>query len=137
MHNALVMQFSNADNDLRRIKLDHSFREPLLLLENLVELTSVNKWHHKVETSVRLEHVLHAAQEWMVRLKEYVFLQRSRLDLVILNQHVFSDGFNGVFLASGRKRRKVDSPESALAQLELNVEVDKIYVLQVRLFPHR
>ena len=73
----------------------------------------------------------------MVRLKQYVFLQRSRLDLVILNQHVFSDGFNGVFLARGGKRCEVDSAESSLAQLELNVKVDKIYIRQVRLFAHR
>ena len=73
----------------------------------------------------------------MVRLKKYIFLQRSRLDLVILNQHVFSDGFNGVFLARGGKRRKVDSAESSLAQLKLNVKVDKIYIRQVGFFPHR
>lgn len=63
------MQFSNRDNDLCSIELDDIFTKSLLLLEDLVKLTTVDERHDKVEARLRLEHPLHAAQERVIGFK--------------------------------------------------------------------
>lgn len=48
MHDALLMELADGDDDLRSIELDDILAEALLLLEYLVELATVDEWHDKV-----------------------------------------------------------------------------------------
>ena len=113
---------------MRGVELDNFFRESFLLLEDLVKLATINEWHYEVKTCIGLEHVLHAAQELVVSFKQYVLLERRRLNLVILYQHILSDGFDCVFLACLRENGQIDSSESSLTQLHLNVEILQINI---------
>ena len=101
MHDALVVQLSDANDDLCGIKLNNILIKSLLLLENLVQLTAINERHDEVETGVRLEQVLHTAEEGVISLKENVLLQSCGLYLIILDQHILPDRLDGELLASG------------------------------------
>ena len=43
------MEFSNCNDNLSGIELNHIFRESFLLLEDLIELSSVDEWHDEVK----------------------------------------------------------------------------------------
>ena len=72
MHDALVVQLSDANDDLCGVKFNNILIKSLLLLENLVQLTAINERHDEVETGIRLEQVLHTAEEGVISLKENV-----------------------------------------------------------------
>ena len=49
MHDPLLMEFSDRNDNLSSIELNHIFRESFLLLEDLIELSSVDEWHDKIK----------------------------------------------------------------------------------------
>ena len=72
----------------------------------------------------------------MISFKQDVLLECRRLNLVVLYQHVLSDGFDCVFFASLRKNGQIDSSESSLTQLHLNVKILQIYIRQAGFLTH-
>ena len=64
----------------------------------------------------------------MVSLEQDVFLQLSRLDLVILDQDVLSDRLDSILLPGGWQMRQIHSSKRSLTKLELDVEVRKLDV---------
>lgn len=122
------MQLANCNDDLSSVKLDSRLIEALLLLEDFVKFSAVDKRHNEVEAGLRLEQIVHTTEERVISLKQDIFLQSSRLDLIILDQHVFADSLDCVFLASLRKQGQIDSAKSALAELQLNFEVCKSHI---------
>ena len=119
------MKLSNTNDDLCSIEFDYVFAESLLLLEDFVKLSSIDEWHDKVESCFGLEQIFHSAQEGMICFKQNVFLKGRRLDLVVLNEHIFANGLDGVLFACLGKESQVDSPECALAKLQLYIEIFK------------
>jgi len=68
------MKVSNSHCDLGGVELDYIFREPLLALEDFVELTTSDERHDKVQSELRLEEIVHANQERMITAEQDIFL---------------------------------------------------------------
>ena len=119
MHDSLLMELAEADDDLRNEKLYGRFIKGSLGLQNLVELTASNVGHHEVQALVSLEEVLHAAQEMVIRLEQDLLLQERGLYLIIVNQLVLSDGLDGESFIFRGKMGEVDAPKSTLTKNRL------------------
>lgn len=98
MHDSFAVQFSDSQHNLGGVKPHDILWEALLGLKDFVKLAASDERHHEVESGFALEQVVHSDQEWMVGLEHDVFLEHSRLDLVVLNQHVLANCFNCVQL---------------------------------------
>jgi len=66
VHDALGVQVANGHADLHRVELDYLLWQSLAGLEDLVELTTTDERHDEVESSGRLEEILHPAQEGVI-----------------------------------------------------------------------
>ena len=113
---------------MRSIEFDHLFRESFLLLEDLIKFTAINEWHDEVKTCIRLEHVFHAAEELVIGFEQNVLLERRRLDLIVLYQHVLSDSLDSVFFTCLGKNGQIYSSERSLTKLQLNVKIFEIHI---------
>jgi len=54
------MQIADSNDDLCGVELNLLLREAFVLLEDLIELTTLDEGHDKVKTQLRLEQVVHA-----------------------------------------------------------------------------
>jgi hypothetical protein len=50
MHDSLLVQLTNGDDNLSGIELDLGLRESLVLLKDLVQLSTIDEWHDKVQS---------------------------------------------------------------------------------------
>ena len=57
------MELAQTYDYLSDVELDVGLRELLLLIQQLVQVTSINVRHDEVQTNISLEEVLHPAQE--------------------------------------------------------------------------
>ena len=89
------MEIAYSHRNLQCVELDKRFRQPLPRLEDLIEFTASDEWHYEVQPGLRLEHVLHSYQEWVLAAEQNVFLQFCICNLLEIKQDVFSDSFNG------------------------------------------
>lgn len=48
------------------------------------KLSTSDELHDEENLEVGLEHKLHANEEWMIRLLQYVLLEHGRLNLIII-----------------------------------------------------
>ena len=64
----------------------------------------------------------------MVDREQDIFLQQSRLNLVILNQHIFSDHFHRILFAWCPQSAQENFAESSAAYLRFKLKVFKSYV---------
>lgn len=55
MHNFLTVEVPNRHDDLCGVEFDNIFAQSLLILEDLIELTSFDEGHHEVKPSRGLE----------------------------------------------------------------------------------
>ena len=83
MNDFLVVQVVDCHNQLNRIEYDGLFLELFLRLEDLVKLTTLNKWHDEVEPHVVLEQEVHLYEERVVALEKNVLLAQRILDLIV------------------------------------------------------
>lgn len=125
MHDSFAVQFSDSQHNLGGVKPHDILWEALLGLEDFVELAAPDERHHEVESGFALEEVVHSDQEWVVGLEHDVFLEHSRLDLVVLDQHVLANSFDCVqlLLTFDDQFTQVHAAKRASAQLANNVEV--------------
>ena len=128
------MEVPHGYNQLSSIEFHCILIEALLRLEHLVELTTTDKGHHEVETKIVLEQVLHANEERMVALEHDVFLQNRVVDLLVLNQNVFPNRFDGIKLLVFLQLCKEDFTECAPANYHQKVEIIESDIL---LLSHR
>ncbi len=77
MHDTLFVQFADGYDNLGRVEFDNVLIEAFLLLENFVKFTTIDEWHHEIKPCLRLEQVLHTAQEWVISFKKNVFFEGS------------------------------------------------------------
>lgn len=66
VHNSFSVKFTNSEDDLSCIEFHSFLIKSFLFLEDFVQLSSVNKWHNKVQSSLRLEQEVHSTQEGVV-----------------------------------------------------------------------
>jgi len=95
MNNIFVMQVANGHNNLGSIESHNSFIESLLSFVYFIEFTTSYERHYEVKACVVLENVVHANKIGMVSLKQYFLLQKCILNLIGLNQIIFSNCFDG------------------------------------------
>jgi hypothetical protein len=101
------MEVADRQNNLGRIELDHRLSESLLRLEDLVKLTTLHEGHNEIKACWRLEQVVHTDQVRVVTAQEDIFFKLRVLHLIILNEHVFADGFDCVhFLGTAQLRQE-------------------------------
>jgi len=50
VHDSLFVKLANADDDLGSVELYNVFAKSFLFLEDFVKFTSIDEWHHKVES---------------------------------------------------------------------------------------
>ena len=72
MHNSFLVKLSNSNYYLRDVELDDGLAKDSMVLKDLIELTTSNKRHHKVEPLFCLEEILHAAEEGVFGFKQYL-----------------------------------------------------------------
>tara|TARA_B110000305_G_C19389422_1_gene613997 strand:- start:687 stop:1265 length:579 start_codon:yes stop_codon:yes gene_type:complete len=94
-------------NDFLRVEMteshgdSHSVHFGLILCELLLppemheELTTSDKLHDEEDLLIGLEDVLHADQEWVIRLQKDLFLKHGGLDLIIVKNDVLSETLHG------------------------------------------
>ena len=115
MHESVRVQKLDANNDLCHEKLDLLFIESPTMLTHTMYIAAPDERHHVVEARLRLEAVVHRAQERMIALEEHLLLNMDRLDCVsVLRELVFTDALDGKFLASLLQRAQVDPAEGTL-----------------------
>ena len=95
MHNALGMQLTDGKDNLSCIEFENILWESTLFLEDFIELTSVDERHYKVQSDLTLEKVVHSGKEWMISCEEDVLLKECTCDLVIFNENILSNSFDG------------------------------------------
>jgi hypothetical protein len=69
--------------------------ELLLPSEMHEELTTSDKLHDEEDLLIGLEDVLHADQEWVIRLQKDLFLKHGGLDLIVVKNDVLSETLHG------------------------------------------
>ena len=93
------MEIADSKTNLGGIKSDGIFWESFARLEYFIEFAAADEWHYEVETSRRLEEIVHADEKRMVARKKDVFLQLSVLNLLKIQQNVFTDRLYCVLLS--------------------------------------
>ena len=68
------MKVADGEADLEGVKFDHRLRKTLICLKNFVQLTTSYEGHHEVKSGLRLEQIVHAAQEWMIATEQNILL---------------------------------------------------------------
>ena len=72
------------------------FREASDLAKVHEQLTTTYKSHNEEDLLLCLEDITHSNKERMISLQQDIFLQSSRLDLVILNNDIFSERLHSI-----------------------------------------
>ena len=107
------MQVAEGHGNLNCIEAGPVLRESSHLAQVHEELATSDESHDKENLLVCLEHVAHSNEEGMISLQKDVFLQPSRLDLIILNDDVLSQRFHCVYLVVTNLLHKEDFTETA------------------------
>ena len=68
----LVMEVVDRHYQLYCVENDRLFRKLFLRFQDLVQLTSLYEWHHKIESHLILKQKVHLNEERMIALKQYV-----------------------------------------------------------------
>ena len=129
MSNTLRMKVPDSENNLSSVELDNVLRESLLTLEDLVQLSSSNEGHYKVQAELRLEEVVHAHQEWVVAAKQDILLKFCVVDLIILEKHILSNGLDSVQYLILLQLSEVNFPESTSTKDDYELEVLKLDIM--------
>jgi len=129
MGNTLRMKVPNSQNDLGSVELDDVLWESLLALEHLVQLSSSNEGHDEVQAELRLEEVVHSHQEWVVAAEQDILLKLGVIHLIILEEHILSDGLDRVQYLILLQLCEVDFTESTPTKDDHELEVLKLDIL--------
>ena len=129
MGNTLGMKVTDSQNNLGSVKLDHVLWESLLALEHLVQLSSSNEGHDEVQAELRLEEIVHAHKEWVVAAEQDILLKLGVIHLVILKEHILSDGLDSVQYLILLQLSEVDFTESTSSKDDHELEVLKLNIL--------
>lgn len=127
MHDTLAVQLANSDDNLGCIEFHCIFWEALLFLENLIELSTIDKWHNEIEAGFRLEEVVHSTKEGMISFKEDLLFKSNAGNLVIFNEYIFSDRLDSILLVIVWQFGQIHFSKSAFAQLHDNVKIFQFY----------
>lgn len=92
----LLVQMTYSDGDLSSIELRSLLREAGSISQVHEKLTTSHKPHDKEYLRLRLEHIAHANKEWMVSLHENLFLKLSALNLIVIEDDIFSERFHSI-----------------------------------------
>ena len=123
------MKVADSKNYLGSVELDDVLWEPLLALEHLVQLSSSNEGHDEVQAELRLKEVVHAHQEWVVAAEQYVLLQLGVVHLIILEEHILSDGLDRVKYLILLQLSEVHLAEGTPTKDDHELEVLKLDIL--------
>ena len=74
MHNVLVMEISDTNDQLGGQEFSLLFCEAFVSFENLVELATIDERHDEVQAKLRLKDVINPTEEGMVGLQEDLHL---------------------------------------------------------------
>ena len=119
------MQVAEGHGNLNCIEAGPVLRESSHLAQVHEELATSDESHDKENLLVCLEHVAHSNEEGMISLQKDVFLQPSRLDLIILNDDVLSERFHRVHLLASPLFNQKDLAEGAATNNRNDLEVGK------------
>ena len=97
MDNLVGVEVAESNKDLGRDELNLSFSKPPLDDEMVEDIATSDVFQEEVDTVVSLEHVIHRKNEWVFRLKQYVFLRLRVQDLSLLNQDILVYPLHRVF----------------------------------------
>lgn len=132
MNNIFVMQVANGHNNLGSIESHNSFIESLLSFVYFIEFTTSYERHYEVKACVVLENVVHANKIGMVSLKQYFLLQKCILNLIGLNQIIFSNCFDGKHFFCLFKLCQKNLTKSTTAQYQQQLEIFEGNILLTR-----
>lgn len=97
--------------------------KPSLCLEEPIQLSSSDKRHDEEQSELRHKQELHAYEELMLTLEHDVFFQLCILNLVVLNENVFTNNFDCVQLLVHLELSQEHLAECAFAQDHDHLEV--------------
>lgn len=93
------------------------------------EFSSSDELHDEEYLLVCLEHVLHSHQERMIGFQQNLLLQQSRVQLVMLQDNVFSQRLHGIDFAILNLLNQKYLSKAPLSNNFLDLEVFKIDLL--------
>lgn len=131
MNDILVVQVVDGEDKLNGIENNDLLLEFLFIFQYLVQLTALDERHHEVQPHVILEQEVHLNQERVLALEQDVLFAQRILYLVVLDQNIFSDRFNGVLCAIPCKLRQEYFAERATAYDCLDLKVIKCDILEL------
>jgi len=107
------------------------------------QFSSSYKSHDKEYFLISLENVMHANKEWVISLKQDVLLKFCTFNLIIVDDHVFSQRFHCVvvsiiFLFDKENLSKRASPNDfdEMKALQINLRVSFLRIDSPRWFSH-
>ena len=116
VHDVMVVEVLDAEDELDEEELDLPLVEPADLLEHRGELAAADERHDEVEPFFRLEEHLQLDHELVVGDFEDLELREGLRDGVLLDEPVFSDALDGVHLVSPGQLTAVHLPEGSHAK---------------------
>ena len=99
VNNVLRVKMSYSKNYLDSIKFSSLFRESFFFWKKCVEFSSFDKSHDEVKLCFWLENVVHWYQERMFYFHENFLFHECWLNLIVLDQKIFSNRFHGINFA--------------------------------------
>ena len=109
------MHVLESEQDFAHIELGQLLGEAPLLQQVKEELAACADVHDKEEFSLTLKRPMKLDHEWVVNLFEDATLAQNWLNLVLVNQTVLAEDFNGIKPASVLLSRQDNSAEATAA----------------------
>lgn len=94
----LGVEMTECHGDLNGVEAGTLLREASHLSQVHEKFTATNESHHEENLLLRLEHVAHTDKEGVIGLEQDVLFESSRLNLVVLDDHVLSQRLHRVHL---------------------------------------
>ncbi len=92
----LLMQMTYSDGDLSSIELGTFLWESCSISEMHEKLTTSHKPHDEENLRLCLEHIAHPNKEGMISLHENFFFKLGALNLIVIEDDIFSEGFHSI-----------------------------------------
>ena len=125
----LLVEMTYSDGDLSSIELGTLLREAGSISQVHEKLTTSHKPHDEEYLRLCLEYIAHANQEGMISLHENLFFKLSALNLIVIEDDIFSEGFHCIHFLRALLLYKEDLTKATSADDLLDNEVLQCHLI--------
>lgn len=131
MHDLVFMQVAQGQHYLGSYVFNSGLREPLDLIQIVVDVPSRHVLQEKVDPQVILKNILHRVYKGVICLEKNLFFDFDVLDLLFLEDHVLVEALHSVHLFRLIVLHQKHFAEATLVNDLLNCEVLELDVVAV------